>query len=164
MNDAFGKITGFLLAAILLFIVPVSFYANRQRNLIQLHIINKSIQFIETVENTGIITKDMYYGLEDSVLVMGGRYVIELEKSNPIYNMDEEGVYVKTEEKYYTAQLLEELESADCIYFEEGDYIYLRITKIEKSVLDMLGDFFVGNMSDDETIAFYGGYIKNESY
>ena len=101
MSDAFGKIVGFMLASVLLFVVPLTFYAGRQQNLSQLYVINESMQLVESVKNTGVITEDMLYGFETNVFKLSGRYKIELSRTHFEYNMDANGEYVKGEEIYY---------------------------------------------------------------
>ncbi|MBE5948377.1 MAG: hypothetical protein E7261_05030 [Lachnospiraceae bacterium] len=166
MSDAFGKIVGFMLASVLLFIVPLTFYAGRQQNLTQLYIINESMQFIESVKNTGVITEEIYRGFEDSVYGVSGRYKIELSRIHYEYNMDKVGDYVKTEKVYYLPQLEEEMEENGQIEFLEGDYVYLRVTRIGKGLIECMSDCcMLGNIvPENEVISFYGGYVKNESY
>lgn len=165
MSDAFGKIIGFMLASVLLFIVPLNFYANRQQNLSQLYVINESMQFVESVKNTGVITEDMYHGFEANVLALGGRYKVELSRTHFEYNQDNTGDYVKTEEVYYTPQLMEEIEADGRIEFSEGDYVYLRVSRTGKGLMECMGDCFFGvAVPENEVISFYGGYVKGESY
>ena len=165
MSDAFGKIVGFMLASVLLFIVPLTFYAGRQQNLTQLYIIGESMQFVESVKNTGVITEDMYYSLEDGIYRLSGRYKIELVRTHYEFNMDKNGDYVKTETVYYLPQLMEEIEKYGRIEFNEGDYVYLRVTRIGKGIIECMSDCCMpGNVvPENEVISFYGGYIKNES-
>lgn len=165
MSDSFGKITGFMLTAALLFIVPVCFYANRQQNLTQLFIINKSVQLVEAVRNTGVLTEDMYRSFEDSILDLGGRYDIELVRSSAEYNQNEHGDYTKSDATYYTAQLTEELKEEGFVSFLEEDYVYIQVTRTGKGLLEKIGAMFLGDaLPEEEVVAFYGGYVKNESY
>jgi len=165
MSDAFGKIVGFMLVSVLLFFVPISFYAGRQQNLTQLYIINESMQFVESVKNTGIITEDMYRSFEDRVYGLSGRYKIELARTHYEYNKDKAGDYVKTEKVYYLPQLEEEITENGQIEFEKGDYVYLRVTRIGKGLIECMSNCVSGIVvPENEVISFYGGYVKNESY
>lgn len=165
MSDAFGKIIGFMLASVLLFIVPLTFYAGRQQNLSQLYVINESMQLVESVKNTGVITDDMYRGFEANVFKLGGRYKIELSRTHFEYNMDETGDYIKCEEVYYTPQLMEEMELDGRVEFAEGDYVYIRVSRVGKGLPEkMSGCFLNYALPENEVLAFYGGYVKNESY
>lgn len=165
MSDAFGKIVGFMLASVLLFLVPLTFYAGRQQNLIQLYIIGESMQFVESVKNTGVITEDMYRDFEDKVYGLSGRYKIELARTHYEYNKDVLGDYVKTEEVFCLPQLEEEMTENGRIEFEEGDYVYLRVTRTGKGVIECISDCAPGVVvPEKEVISFYGGYVKNESY
>lgn len=165
MSDAFGKVVGFMLASVLLFLMPLTFYAGRQQNLTQLYIINESMQFVESVKNTGVITKDMYCGFEELVYGLSGRYKIELSRTHYEYNKDKAGDYVKTEKSYYLSQLMEEIDRYGRIEFEDGDYVYLRVTRIGKGFIECMSDCVLGIViPEKEVISFYGGYVKNESY
>ena len=165
MSDAFGKIVGFMLASVLLFIVPLTFYAGRQQNLSQLCVINESMQLVESAKNTGVITDDMYRGFEANMFKLGGRYKIELSRTHFEYNMDDNGDYVKSEEIYYTPQLMEEMEVNGRIEFAEGDYVYIRVSRMGKGLLEKISGGLLNYATpENEVLAFYGGYVKNESY
>lgn len=165
MSDAFGKIIGFMLASVLLFIVPLTFYAGRQQNLSQLYVINESMHLVESVKNTGVITDDMYRGFEANVFKLSGRYKIELSRTHFEYNMDDGGDYIKSEEIYYTPQLMEEMEANGKIEFAEGDYVYIQITGTGKGLIEKIGSCFINYaLPESEVLAFYGGYVKNEGY
>ena len=165
MSDTFGKIIGFMLASVLLFIVPLTFYAGRQQNLSQLYIINDSIQLVESIKNTGVLTDDIYRGFEVNVFKLGGKYKIELSRTHFEYDMDDTGDYVEREETYYTSQLMEEMEVNGRIEFAVGDYVYIRVSRKEKGLIEKIGSCFMNYaLPESEVLAFYGGYIKNESY
>ena len=165
MSDAFGKIVGFMLASVLLFVVPLTFYAGRQQNLSQLYVINESMQLVESVKNTGVITEDMLYGFETNVFKLSGRYKIELSRTHFEYNMDANGEYVKGEEIYYMPQLIGEMEENGRIEFAEGDYVSIRVSRLEKGLLEKISGCLLNYaIPEDEVLAFYGGYVKNESY
>lgn len=165
MSDSFGKITGFMLASVLLFIVPLTFYSGRQQNLSQLYVINESMQLVETVKNTGVLTEEMLCGFETNIFKLGGRYKIELSRTHYVYNMDENGDYVEAEEIYYMPQLMEEMETAGRAEFAEGDYVYIRVSRVGKGLIEKMSCcFFSCAAPENEVLAFYGGYVKNESY
>lgn len=165
MSDAFGKIIGFLLASVLLFIVPLTFYAGRQQNLSQLCIINESIQLVESVKNTGVITEDMYRGFETNVFKLGGNYKIELSRTHYEYNLNKNGDYVRCEETYYTPQLMEELGASGRVEFAEEDYVYIRVSRMGKGLMEKISSCFLNYaLPENETLAYYGGYVKNEDY
>ncbi len=165
MSDAFGKIVGFMLASTLLFLIPLVFYAGRQQNLTQLYIIGESMQLVESVKNTGVITQDMYRRFEGGIYGLPGRYKIELSRTHYEYNKDKYGDYVKTEKVYYLPQLEEEMTENGQMEFAEGDYVYLRVTRIGKGPIECMSNCMLGNIvPENEVISFYGGYVKNESY
>lgn len=165
MSDAFGKIIGFMLASVLLFIVPIAFYSARQQNLSQLYVINESMQLVESIKNTGVITEKMFYEFETNVFKLGGRFKIELSRTHYEYNMDVSGDYVEVEEICYMPQLAKEMEISGRVEFAEGDYVYIRVSRVGKGLMEKMSSFFLEcAIPENEVLAFYGGYVKNESY
>lgn len=165
MSDAFGKITGFLLAAVLMYFIPVVFFANRQQNIAQLYIIAESTELVETVKNTGRLTRDMYETFENDVMSLGGRYSIKLARIHYEYGIDENGNYGRYEVCDYTPQLMEEMAESEKILFAENDFVYVEVRRIEKSILDKMAGLFLNDaFCCDETVSYYGGCVKNESY
>lgn len=147
MNDNFGKVVSILIAVVLMFIVPVIFYMERQENLKQTYIMTETVYLVDAVRNKGRLTKDMYETFLDRLRMLGGLYEADLQHIHFTHKIPEER-YVVQEDSYYTRQITEAL-------YQEGEYIF------------DLGDFFQMEVSLNEhglktPVIYYGGSIKYE--
>jgi len=103
MSDAFGKVIGFLLAAVLLFVIPVNIAVAEQKATTTMYIYTELCEICERVRNTGSITRESYDELCSilSGCVKGYRLDITAEASNGGYISDSEITEVLATEGIY---------------------------------------------------------------
>ncbi|NLZ80845.1 MAG: hypothetical protein GX913_03465 [Clostridiales bacterium] len=147
MSDSFGKIFSILLAVVLMFLVPVQFYLQRQENLKQVYIMTETVYLVDAVRNKGRLTINMYETYLNKIRLLGGLYETDLQHVHLTHKSPEER-YIVQEDSYYTRQITEAL-------YKEGEYLF------------DLGDFFQMEVSSvknkiETPLVYYGGSIKYE--
>lgn len=162
MQDSIGKITAIFLAAVLLFLVPLSLYFQRQDNLHQLYVMTETVYLTDAVRNTGRLTEGMYEEFKHKLESLGNIYEISLRHTRFTYRKPEEA-YLEQPEHFYTAEILSAL-------YEEGEYRFLkddffRVEVIRKNHTpgERIFKNFTGAVFEEGTVeAYYGGSIKYE--
>lgn len=134
LEEIFSKVIAIVLGSIMLFIVPIRLMNQRQQNINQTYVLTEAMCMVDSVCNKGIIYEDTYLELLNKTEKTGEILKLELE-------------HYSGESGNYTKQILSELE-------ENGDYKMKR------------GDLFKIKIFDNNNniLAFYGGYIKDEDY
>lgn len=158
MNDIFGKICSFFLAAVILFGMPLVYMNERAKTAEQLYLLTEATNFVDSVCNTGFIDGQMMRSLYASLSRDRAYYEISLlhEQQEYVYD-DETDEYVRCETFYDEHTVWEQVEQGREYLFSRGDF--LRIT-IEKK-----GDFTLIPGIPDRTVSVtYGGTIKYEAY
>ena len=59
MENAFGRIVSIMVCVVLMFIIPFMYAEKRTEYVQQLYVTEKTVEFVDSVRNTGRITKDM---------------------------------------------------------------------------------------------------------
>lgn len=143
MENSFGKIISILLLVVLIYIVPLKYYMEKNQALEELYVSTKTIELVDSVRNTGFVTKDMYEQYLSLINKMNKLYNVKLE--HIIYlNSDEKGF----SEKQYATNIENDIYGNGIYTFKIDDYFKIQVKKA----------------SDNELVSYYGGYIKNESY
>lgn len=143
MENAFGKIISILLLVVLIYIVPLKYYMDKNQALEEMYVSTKTIELVDSVRNTGFVTKEMYDQYLSLIHNMNNLYKIKLE--HIIYLKSEEKGF---REKQYVTDIENDLYSNGIYNFKIDDYFKIQVRKT----------------SNNELVSYYGGYIKNESY
>lgn len=143
MENSFGKIVSILILAVMLFIVPLKYYMEKNQALQEMYVSTKTIELVDSARNTGFITKDMYDQYMADITRMNKIYRIRLEHT--IYAVNKEN---QTREKYEVTDIESELYKSGIYKFKVEDYFKIQVIQIP----------------DNRMISYYGGYIKNEVY
>ena len=147
MGNAFSKIVAIILSVIIMFIIPVKYYALENRKLVNARILDEITYFTDGVRNTGILGNRDYILLCETLYHLGGGYKIEMIH----WNHEDENKDIAFNRPYFdqaysTEDILRQLKTGD-YYLKERDYIKIIIRD-----------------KKDEIVAWYGGSVKNESY
>ena len=79
MEETTVSIIGIIIAAIIMFIVPLTLIADRSDDISQLVIQTATAQFVDEVIKSGKITDDTYLKYRDSLASTGNTYEIDIE-------------------------------------------------------------------------------------
>lgn len=154
MENAFGKIVAILILVTMLFIIPIRYGIEKSEALEEMYVSTKTVELVDSVRNTGFITRNMYEQYLQSIGRMNRTYEINMEhimyEEPPdgwISEVDDgEKVFLKT--YVGDAEMENKIYSVDAYTFKIEDYFKIQ-------VYDKNG----GRM-----VSYYGGYIKNEAY
>lgn len=163
MNDSYGRIVSIWIGCILMFLLPVSFYAWQQVQLEQMYILTETAYFVDSVRNTGRLTSTMMKDYEDKLSFGTNSYIIELEHAGMTYRNPKYG-YEPQRECYYTMQIREILENTGEYDFHQEDFFLVRVREKGRSMAKRLSGMFLDRMlyGEEDIIVYYGGMIRYE--
>lgn len=169
VGDAYGKIIAIFIAAVLMFLFPVMYFAQRQECLMQMYVFTKTTELVDAVCNKGELTETMYEKYEEEILVGNASYEIKMtaRKSELVMSTDNSAgvAYEICENYYYNKDILEELDEKGCYKFSMEDYFQITVERRGRNLKDQLMSFFGSTKSKEkERVVFYGGTIKYEAY
>lgn len=142
MEEALGNVFSILLCSVLMFMVPLMYVRERMEYMTQINVTAETVEFVDSVRNTGIITKDMYEVYMRQVLRAGG----DVKLTHSVCGVGSNQTTVVE----YDRQDIEEL-----LYTQGTDYGLRR------------EDYFrvcVTANGGKSVICAYGGCIRNERY
>lgn len=158
MNDIFGKVYVFFLAAIVLFGMPLVYMNERAKTAQQLYLLTQATHFVDSVCNTGVIDRGMMQQLYGGINSENTVYRIQLlhESREYVYN-EETGGYERCDTYRDEKDIWEQVEDDRDYYFDRGDFLRINIQKDAGFLL------FPGR--EDRTVSVqYGGTVKYEAY
>lgn len=162
MNDTFGKIISLWIGCVLLFLLPLSFYAGEQDRMEKLFLLTETSYFVDSVRNTGRLTDTMLERFENTISSLSGLYQIEMEHASVLYGKSQEN-YDFILDCYYTKQIREQLESEGEYLFFQGDFFKVSIIEKKKGIGKKIQSLFLGIEGIQEGAAvYYGGMIRCE--
>lgn len=159
MNDIFGKAVSILIAAVVFFLLPVLYIAEREGTVAQLYLMTETAYFVDSVCNTGVLTEQMYRKYEQEVLKSGGFYEIKMMYvRSMIYGVSSE----KKESRYYTNDILEELEREGEYLFPKDTFFKVELYQLKPRIGERILELVSGVVYQIKPVVFYGGTIKFE--
>ena len=163
MNDTFGKIVSMWIGCILLFLLPVSFYAGEQERMEKLFLLTETTYFVDSVRNTGRLTDTMMEEFERKLSGLSALYQVEMEHTCNVYAMSKEDEYSLEQDCYYTKQIKEELQQKGEYFFCQGDFFKVSVLEVKKGIGKTMQSLFLGKEGIEEGMAaYYGGMIRCE--
>ncbi|MBE5940048.1 MAG: hypothetical protein E7266_06590 [Lachnospiraceae bacterium] len=130
MNNAFGNIIGFILLAVMLFVVPVRIKSEERRITEKMYLYTELTQLCEQVKNTGVLTDYTYENLCRMTGNILSVYKVE------IWSLNGDGSITVSDE------ITDCLENNGKFTFKQGDFIRIVIK------------------AKDEVKAYCGGMVK----
>ena len=141
MSDAFGKIVAILISVAIMFIAPVVLYSETADNTKNTYVFTTISEFVNEVENTGVISSDRYNMFINMLSNLKSGYNIEItHMKNDYINGEYIGSVIDNDE------IIQSLDNESEHRLKKGDFIKVTVKRKEKIV------------------CFYGGGIKNEDY
>lgn len=161
MEHAFSRITAILTAVLMFFMVPLMIHIQRQESLVQLSVMQDTVQFVDSVRNMGRMTPRMYEEYQHKIRRMqDGLEVYMVHTVNSIH-MGGEGVEqtlkIRTE-----ADIIECLESRSEYLFQKGDYFRVEVRRKTPGLLERLYGAFSIEQVNPAAYVYYGGSIRYE--
>jgi len=161
--NAFGKIIEILVTTILIFFIPLYFMACKNECIEQCYIQNEAIYFIDSIRNTGCLTRQMYDTFEGKIKVMKREYNIEFSYFEKRQNSGISNISYVLHRK---EEILEKLSLNDGkISWRQGDYVNIKIQGKADQIKTVLFRFFMKrNMDLSGIYVTYGGTIRDDIF
>ena len=158
MNDIFGRVCTFFVAAAIMFGMPLIYMNERAKTAEQLYLLTEATHFVDSVCNTGFVSREMLRGLYASLSVKHAVYEISLLHEQPEYVYDEErGMYARCETFYDEDTIWEQVETGADYLFARGDFFRITLRR-------QTGFTLFAALPDQTVSVQYGGTIKYEAY
>ena len=160
MDDILISIFAIVLSVVLMFIFPLMTMSDRNEAVAQLPVDIATIEFVDTVRTTGVITRGEYDKFTSNIASTGNTYNIELEVSikdeNPGRKMTVnsggsdigENVYYSI----YTSQIEEMIRTKEEYKLKEGDVFSVSVKNTNQTISQQLKNFFYTVVGKDTYI------------
>lgn len=155
MEDTTLSITGIIIAAIIMFIVPLVMIADRNDDISQLLVETYTAEFVDNIIKTGQITNEDYEQYLISLGTSGNTYEVNIE----LKILDENPARRYTnltsatgENSYYslfTSQIEEELNRNEKMVLKEGDIISVTTSNSSKTLSQTLKNIYYTISGED---------------
>jgi hypothetical protein len=147
MYDAFSKMTAILLGVVLTLVLPLQYARSRLVTMEDMYVLEGSVELVDSIRNTGQVTRDMYVSYMGRLQTLPDRYVAEVDRTAPVI------VNGQVEKSYYDSSDIEVvIYGGESAYgFRKGDYIRIRVKRVSNGGAEWL-------------VCSYGGYVNNEIY
>lgn len=162
MEHAWSRIVAILLAAVVICVIPFMVHIQRQENVIQLGIMTYTVQFVDAVRNSGIMTKGMYQQYENQVRGLSQGLYITMVHTKICLQMD--GGSVNRTEKICTeSDILKILYETSQYEFQKGDFFRIQISKNNHDDVGRIFGIGIEENRSDDVYVYYGGSIRYET-
>jgi len=156
MSDTFITVVAIMLAAMLVFVVPLVTTSQRVDDVSQIDVETLTSNFVDEIRTTGKLTLDDYNEFLESLSSTGNTYDVEIEfkilDENPGKKSTQTAKDKIGENVYYslyTTQIEELLEKDEGIYnLKQGDFINVKVQNTNLTFGQQVKDFtnkIVGN-------------------
>lgn len=155
----FGTIIAIIIAAILLFIVPLITLADKKDKNDQAYIQAKTDEIAAQIVNSGILTRDMLDNFKAGINSTGTLYEVEMEfkilDENASKKQAQGQIDVIGENTYYniyTTSIENQIYDEDgpkCYILKEGDIVTVKVTNASKTLADTLRGIWTKISGDD---------------
>lgn len=158
MNDIFGKVCSLFLATMIFFGMPLVYMHERAKTAEQMYLLTEATHFVDSVCNTGCISKQMLRELYITLSHDTSVYEIKLLHEQPEYIYDEaRSEYVRCETYHDEKDIVVLTEQGKNYYLDRGDFLLLTVEK-------KAGFLLLPGMTDRTVSVRYGGTVKYEAY
>lgn len=108
----------------MIYIVPLKYYMEKNQALEEMYVSTKTIELVDSVRNTGFVTKEMYEQYLSFINKMNKLYKVKLE--HIIYlNSEEKGFH----EKQYATDIENDIYGNGIYTFKINDYLKFKLKK-----------------------------------
>lgn len=149
MGDSLITIIAIFLAAILMFVFPLMSLSEKTDNISQLAVQTATTEFVERIKTTGKMTLDDYEKYLSTITATGNSFEVEmlvqqLDENPGVKTTQAETTKIGENLYYnkYTSQIEDELNSKSRITLKEGDIVSVTVKNTNKTISQMLRNFF----------------------
>lgn len=167
MSDTLMMVIAIILAAILMFVVPLMTTADRNDDATQLAVQTAASNFVNEVRTKGKITQADYDNLLESLTATGNTYNMEIQvklidenaAKKSLQEVNKQGENMYTLESFYTIQ--KALEDKGVYICKEGDVVIVKVKNNSATIADQLRNFFYTVTGNDsyKISAEYSGIV-----
>ncbi|MBS6559088.1 MAG: hypothetical protein KH355_02300 [Clostridiales bacterium] len=169
--ESFGKVISFFLITIILFIAPVYYMAIKQDSISQNYINKETADFVNTIRNTGSISKDTYNRFIKKLDATGNIYEIEIEHQHLVVNpvVDDNGNTTEEISSSYSStyedDIFKELfEGSGTYHFNKDDYVSVIVRNKNKTLATRVQEIvYQRELPTVQLVATFGGVIRDET-
>lgn len=168
--NSFSKIIAFLLAAVILFLGPLLYMAQKQDAISQSYISHETAKFVDSIKNTGFLDREMYMDFINKIDTTNNLYHIEIVHSHkvvePLYD-ENTGTLLNDYDIYYRNtyqdEILDTFDQGKEYNFAPGDYISVTVANRTRTLATKLMELiYSSDLSDEQILVSYGGMIRDE--
>ena len=170
MGDTLITVVAIFLAAILMFVFPLMSVSERADDITQLDIQALTTEFTNNVRMAGKLTNANYQAFSQKLASTGNSYDIGLEIQVLDTNISKKtgggqvsftSVGNNSYYSEYTSQILDTLETSNQRILKEGDLISVTVKNTNKTISDMLRNFFysLGGNDTYQIAASHSGMV-----
>lgn len=169
MGDTLSTVFMILIAIIVMFFFPLMDTWERQDDLSYMAVYTATVDFVDAVRNTGVLTRDMYESFLKQIAGTSNTYDVVMEHREYAVVPDGENssqvIYInhyssEIENKLYATASATDDESL--YWFDKGDYFYVSVKNTNKTQATMMEQNTFGTVLDSFKIGVpYGGQIKS---
>lgn len=150
MDDTTLSVIGIMIAALIMFIVPLILIADRSDDISQLVVQTATAEFVDEVIKSGKITNDSYQRFVSNLQSSGNTYDIDME----VKILDESTVKIIGENTYYsifTSQIEDKIRISSenvnnnvsgKLILKQGDEIYVTVKNSSPTLSQTLKSFY----------------------
>ena len=157
MSDTLITIIAIFLAAVLMFVFPLMSVSERNDDIAELGVQAATTEFVNKVKTSGVVTEENYSSFKQTLNATGNTFDVEVELKILDENLTSkvgqanlekigENVYYSV----YTSQMEEVLNNPQKRKYilKEGDMISVNVKNTNKTLAQMLKDFFYSVTGD----------------
>lgn len=193
MQDNVSVLIATIVFVIIIVIFPIYNVATRQDSMANNVVVKATTSFVDEVRNKGYIKTDDYQDYINQINLTGNFYDVEIEVHRKTIIQNKDGEYVEDYEKYYTKDVLKEMDSrieiatgvtevealnkvaetlstkntmeiSNVYLLNEGDKIYVRVKNTNITQAQLLlYNIFKGSV-ESKILVNYGGEIYNSEW
>lgn len=163
MGDSLSTVFAIVMAVVVMFFFPMMDTWERQDDLSYMAVYTATVDFVDAVRNTGVLTRKMYESYLTQLGGTGNTYDIVMEhrqyKVVPSTGNTSEVIYLN----HYSSEIESQLYSNNSSYrFDKGDYFYVSVKNTNKTQATMMEQSIYGALEETFRIGVpYGGQIKS---
>ncbi len=168
--ESFSKLVAIFLAVILLFITPLLYMAQKQDFISLLYISKETTKLVDSIKNSGYISKRMYESYIKAIDKTGNLYRIEITHSHkrvePLVDVNTNDILQGFHVNFYNTyeeEILEAFDNNEDYNFNRGDYISIRVSNRNKTTaVSIMESILSRDIEDTQIVVTYGGMIRDE--
>lgn len=161
MEHALSRILAVLTASVLFFLVPVVINLQRQENLLQMAVMEETVEFVDSVRNMGVLTESMMNRYETKIRQLQSGLEIQMVHTTSalVTNGDEieRKSVIRTEADVFRA-----LKQDGKYNLQQKDYFRVEVKKKSQGYLSMFYGYSGEETANCAVYAYYGGSVRYE--